>query len=145
MVYVFLPFLSAALYGLSYVLLEKLLKSVSMLTYMLTSCLCMLVVVGVYALLRPDQLSIAFIHDKKILLMFLASIFIGIAGWVGTLIGLQNTSASYVAFAEISYPLFTLLFLYVLFGEQQFNLQSLLGGALVLMGSVVLVMGRIKT
>lgn len=145
MVYVFLPFLSAALYGLSYVLLEKLLSSVSMLSYMIASCFCMMVTVGIFAFLRPDLLSFSFVSDKKILLLFLISTFVGIAGWVTTLVGLQNTSASYVAFAEISYPLFTVLFLFLLFNEYQLTWHSLVGGALVLAGSIVLVAARLKT
>ena len=37
MFYALLPFCSAAVYGLSYVLLEKLLKSISIIPYMLAS------------------------------------------------------------------------------------------------------------
>ena len=143
MIYIFLPFLSAALYGLSYVLLEKLLQSVSMLTFMITSCFCMMITIGVFSAFRPDLISLDFAQDKKVLLMFAAAIIVGIAGWIGTLIGLQNTSATYVAFAEISYPIFTVLFLFLLFGEFQFTWHSLLGGILILAGSVVLVFSQI--
>lgn len=143
MVYILLPFISAAFYGLSYVLLEKLLQSVSLLTFMFTSCFCMVITVGIFSAFRPDMISLDFVQDKKVLLMFAAAILVGIAGWIGTLIGLQNSSATYVAFAEISYPIFTILFLFLLFGEFQFTWHSLLGGILILAGSVVLVLSQI--
>lgn len=142
MIYALLPFLSAAFYGLSYVLLEKILKSVSMLSYMLVSSIFLTTVLIGIALLKPGFVSFDFLSDRKTALVFVVAVVVGIAGWIATLIGLQNTSATYVSFAEISYPLFTLLFLFLLFGEHQLNVQSLIGGALVMAGSIVLLMSR---
>lgn len=143
MVYVFLPFLSAALYGLGYVLLDKLLKNIPILAFMLASSCIMTVAVGTMAFFKLSPQDFSFVSDKKILLIFLATIFINITAWITTLLALQNTSASYVAFAEISYPLFTIFFLFLLFGENQFSWQSFIGGVLILAGSVVLVSSQV--
>lgn len=145
MIYVFLPFLSAALYGLGYVLLDKLLKNIPILAFMVVSSCIMTVAIGATAFLKLSPENFSFVNDKKILLIFLATIVINIAAWITTLLALQNTSATYVAFAEISYPLFTILFLFLLFGEKQFSWQSLVGGALILAGSVLLVSAQIFT
>lgn len=143
MVYIFLPFLSAALYGLSYVLLDKILKEVPIVAFMLISSCILVITIGSFSLYKPDLFSISFMSDKKIALIFFATIAINITAWITTLIALQNTSASYVAFAEISYPLFTILFLFLFFGENQFTWQSLLGGFLILVGSIVLVASQL--
>lgn len=147
MAYIFLPFLSAALYGLSYVLIEKLLHGVPALTFLLCSMVVssvfMMIVFGFIWTLNPESLSLEFLHDKKTAMLFIFTAVLGIVAWLTTLLSLQHNSASFVAFAEISYPVFTLLFLFILFGERHFTWQFMLGGAMILGGSIVLVMSQV--
>ena len=140
--FIALPFLSAALYGLGYVLIEKLLKSVHILTFTFFSSLFLFVICGAAGLLSRNNFSFDFAADKKTLLLFVATVTVNATAWIVTQVSLKNTSAEYVAFAELSYPLFTLLFLFLLFGQHQFNWHTLLGGVLVMVGAVVLVMGQ---
>jgi drug/metabolite transporter (DMT)-like permease len=142
MIYAFLPFLSAALYGLGYVLLDKLLKNIPILVFMSVSSVAMSVAILATAYFKLSPQDFSFIHDKKIVIIFIATVFFNIIAWITTLLALQNTNATYVSFAEISYPVFTVLFLYLLFGEHQLNWQSLVGGMLILAGSGFLVYSK---
>jgi drug/metabolite transporter (DMT)-like permease len=142
MIYALLPFLSAALYGLGYVLLDKLLKNIPILVFMSISSTVMTIAICATAYFKLTPQDFSFIHDKKIVLIFVATVVFNITAWITTLLALQNTNATYVSFAEISYPIFTVFFLYLLFGEHQLNWQSLVGGVLILAGSGFLVYSK---
>jgi len=139
MFYAFLPFCSAAVYGLSYVLLDRLLKSAPIIPYMLASSVFFTAVIACAAFIKRHDFSLSFLSDRKLLLLFAVNIVVGAAGWMITLISLKKTTASYTAFAEISYPLFTILFMFLIFGVRQFNWTSALGAALIFVGSLVLI------
>jgi drug/metabolite transporter (DMT)-like permease len=144
MIYTFFPFISAALYGLGYVLLERMLSKVPLMLYTFCSSVFFVIIFGLATYMRKEM-SFSFLSEPKIAGMFALTILINSVAWITTLLALKNTGAAYVAFAEISYPLFTLLFLYLLFGIQQWNWQSALGSILIFAGSLVLVIARIKT
>lgn len=144
MVYAFLPFLSAALYGLGYILIDRMLKNVPVLSYMLVNSLLFSSILLLVGLARRSDLSFTFLFDRKMLFLFIATLTVNAVAWVITLISLKNNNAVYTAFAEISYPLFTLLFLYLIFGVHQWNWQSAAGSALIFAGSAVLIMAQLK-
>jgi drug/metabolite transporter (DMT)-like permease len=144
-IYIALPFMSAALYGLGYVLIERLLKSTSILTFTFFSALTLTLICGATILLRRDMLDLAFLSDKKLAFLFIATVAANASGWIITQMALKHTSAEFVSFSELTYPLFTLFFLFILFGQSQFNWQTLLGGALVMAGAAVLVLAQRHT
>src|SRR5262245_30514952 len=136
--YLVFPFMSAALYGLGYVLIERLLKATSILTFTFFSALTLTVICGAIGLFRKDTFSLEFLSDQKAAILFVCTIAANAGGWIITQLALKHTSAEFVSFSELTYPIFTLFFLFVLFGQHQFNWQTLLGGALVMAGAVVL-------
>ena len=144
MIYTFFPFLSAALYGLGYVLLERLLSKVPLMIYSFCSSVFFVCIFGIATYMRKEM-SFSFLSDPKVAGLFFLTIIINSAAWITTLLALKHTGAAYVAFAEISYPLFTLLFLYLLFGIHQWNWQSAVGSVLIFTGSMVLVAAQLKT
>jgi drug/metabolite transporter (DMT)-like permease len=141
-IYIIFPFLSAALYGLGYVLIERLLKHVPIATFTFFSAITLGIICGLVGFLRKDSFSLDFLSDKKIAWLFVFTIVANAGGWIVTQMALKHTSAEFVSFAELTYPLFTLFFLFVLFNQSQFNWQSLFGGALVMIGAAILVMGQ---
>ena len=54
-------------------------------------------------------------------------------------LAIRHKNASLVAFIEIAYPLFTLIFAYLLFREFQLTAISMVGALLILVGVIVLV------
>jgi drug/metabolite transporter (DMT)-like permease len=145
MVYAFLPFMSAALYGLGYILIEKMLKGVPVLAYMVVNSLLFSIILVTIYLFRREQTSFEFLSDKKALALFLLTLAVNATAWVITLLSLKNNNATYTAFAEISYPLFTVLFLFIVFGvAQEWTWQSVLGSVLIFGGSVLLVFSHVS-
>lgn len=53
-------------------------------------------------------------------------------------LAIRQKNASFVAFIEIAYPLFILIFTYVLFKEFQLTTISIVGALLILVGVIVL-------
>ncbi len=145
MVYTFLPFMSAALYGLGYILIEKMLKGVPVLAYMVVNSLLFSAILITIYLFRRGSVSFDFLYDKKTLTLFLITLAVNATAWVITLVSLKNNNATYTAFAEISYPLFTVLFLFLIFGTmQQWTWQSALGSLMILTGSAFLVWSQVS-
>jgi drug/metabolite transporter (DMT)-like permease len=140
--YIFFPFFSAALYGLGYVLIERLLKHVPIATFTFFSAILLGAVCGLVGLVRKDSFSLEFLSDKKIALLFFVTIIANAGGWIVTQMALKHTSAEFVSFVELTYPIFTLLFLFLIFGQQHFNWMSLLGGVLVMAGAAIMVMAQ---
>ncbi len=145
MIYAFLPFISAALYGLGYILIEKMLKGVPVLAYMVVNSLLFSAILVTIYLFRREQTSFEFLGDKKTLALFLITLAVNAVAWVITLVSLKNNNATYTAFAEISYPLFTVLFLFVFFGiAHHWTWQSVIGSLLIFSGSVFLVWSQVS-
>lgn len=145
MIYAFLPFASAALYGLGYILMERMLKTVPILAYMTINSLLFTAILVTLFFLNRNETTLSFLSDKKVLLLFLITLAVNATAWVMTLLSLKNNSATYTAFAEISYPLFVVLFLFLIFGIRQWNWMTLLGGAIIFAGSLLIVAAQVKT
>jgi drug/metabolite transporter (DMT)-like permease len=144
MIYAFFPVFAAMLYGLAYAMADRAFKVTNITTYMLISYMFGLIMfLGVWKF-KNEQISFSFLNNKYDALIVLASVSAPSLGWLFTMFAIQKTSASYAAFAEISYPLFTLLFLFLIFGIRHFDFSILVGGALVILGSAVLVSGQLK-
>ena len=141
---VFLPIIAAAFFGLGYAFSEKALQTMNVATYMLVgSVFGLLIAVGL-SYFRSEPFSLTFANDKITFLQGVVAVLAPALGWVFTVYAIQHISASYAAFAELSYPLFALLFLFLFFGVRHFDWWLLAGGALVMAGSFLLVYGQTK-
>jgi len=140
---IFLPFLGACFYGLSYALLERVFVSVTITTYIFVSgavsCVGMLLV----HLLSPIKIDFVPIIDKEIVLPFLMSILAVGAAWFITTFSIKNISANYAAIAEVCYPLFTVFFGFLFFGRK-LGLSMALGAALIFAGVVMIVTDKMN-
>ncbi|MFK7840291.1 MAG: EamA family transporter [Bdellovibrionales bacterium] len=144
MIYAFFPIFAAMFYGLAFAFTEKALKLTNLATYMALSAIAGIIVMGVYIKLKGDPLSFDFAFDKTSLVIVLTAVTAPTLGWVFTMFAIKTTSASYASFAEISYPLFTLLFLFIFFGLRTIDWTIILGGALIMAGSFIMVYGQTK-
>lgn len=144
MIYAFLPLGAAMLYGLAFALMERVLQVTNVFTYMLMGGILFLPMIGLLSILKKEPIDFGFLHDKSQLFMVFVAVVAPSLGWLLTAYTIKNVNASYAAFAEISYPLFTVLFAFLLLGVRQFDWHVLAGGALILIGSSVLVYGQLK-
>ena len=147
-IYTFFPIFAAICYALAYILDERILEKINVATFMLvTTIIGLPFSIGIVLFLRKfknEQIMIEPFYDFKFLMVVIFAFSLGIIGFLFTLFSLQKTNAVYTSFAEISYPLFTVLILFLFFGARQFNPTILLGGTLVLLGSFILIYGQSK-
>lgn len=142
----FFPFIAAALYGLGYVLVERTMESINVFTYMVIGILATLIaLVGIWYF-KGEAFSFNIPEANKwptFAIIFLAAMAPTL-GWVFTVYAIKDISPLYTAFAEVSYPLFIPLFAFLLFGARHLQWQTLLGGALIMAGAAVLILGQLS-
>ena len=143
MLYIAFPIIAAMFYGLAYAAGEKALKLINISTYMLMGWILGIPILLFLTKIKGEPISFEFAQNPKDLWFIVIAVIAPNLGWLFTLYAVQKTNASYTAFAEISYPLFTILFLFVLFGIKHFDWHLLIGGTFVMVGSFLLVLGQI--
>lgn len=139
-----LPFVASAMYGLCYIVLEKIVGiHISPPTF-----LCINAVANLFAILylvygHGDKIDFKpALQSWPVLTMAVVAAGAPVIGWVFTIYSIKNTSALYTAFAETSYPFFTLVFGFLIFGMRQMNFTTFCGGLLIFAGAVVMVYGK---
>jgi drug/metabolite transporter (DMT)-like permease len=140
---IFLPFLGAGLIGLTYTINEKTFSSVGLSTYILTYC-----IIGATAMLllhffTPFKIDFSPLKERATASLVLVAISASLLAWMCTVFTIKNISANYTAIAEISYPLFTILFGYLIY-SRKIDWSMALGAALIFTGSLVLVVGKLN-
>lgn len=146
MFYPILPFIAAALYALDYVLIKSLTDKINMTTYYIVSLIiCLFLALG-HGVITKERISLDVFKSEPVLLyLIIIAAIAGSIAWVMTTYTIKNISAHYAAFGEVSYPVFTLIFTYLLLGVRQFDLTSVIGGLLVVAGSSIMIYGRVNT
>lgn len=137
----YLPLFNAVLYGLYYALLQESYRALSLSTIMFANGALYILLALVASFFRFGELSIAPLKDSKLLIIFIAVLIVATVSQATHYISLKNTSATYMAFAELSYPLFVPLFTYYLFSRSEMTPSIGVGGGLILLGSYIITRG----
>lgn len=138
-----LPIFAALFYGMAFALMERALQTVNVVTYMLLGVIISLPLVMVLAAVRHEHISFDFLTRWQDVLLVTAAVIAPALGWFLTAYTIKSIGGAYAAFAEVSYPLFTILFLFLFFGIKQFDWHLLVGGLMVVAGSSILVLGQL--
>lgn len=141
----YLPFLNSILYAIYYAFLQESYGRLSLSTLLLTNGILFIVLALVATVFRLDSIGFGELRDSKMLSVFLGLIVISTILQATHYIALKNTSATYMAFAEISYPLFVPLFTYFLFNRSELSGSIVVGGGFILLGSYIIAMGGWKS
>lgn len=129
-------------YGLAFAFTEKAMSSINVATYIFwVAALEMALALGLMKF-KTESFSWAFLQNKTDTTIVFIAVAAPALGWLFTTYAIKNTSATYAAFAEISYPLFALLFLFLFFGLRTVDWTILLGGGLIMAGSLIMVYGQ---
>lgn len=131
---------SAALWGLSYAMSEKLIKnSLEVPFYMaFTGFVYFILSLGVCLYgghLKAGLQTLA--TDKTVLFTALATSSCYIIGTFLIYLAISLKNATLANIIEISYPVFTLIFAFILYRELQLNIWSALGGFMILSGAAL--------
>lgn len=140
----YLPFLNSILYAVYYAFLQESYGRLSLSTLLLTNGLLFIVLALIATLTRIDSIGFSELRDARMLSVFFGLIIISTVLQATHYIALKNTSATYMAFAEISYPLFVPLFTYFLFNRSELSSSILVGGGFILVGSYIIAAGGWK-
>ncbi len=143
-IYVFFPVFAAIFYGLAFAFTEKALKLTNITTYMLLNIIMSALIMLTFIKFKGEPLSFDFLKHKSSLAIVLTAVIAPSLGWIFTMFAIKTTSASYAAFAEISYPLFTVIFLFAFFGLRTIDWTTIAGGLLIMTGSFLMIWGKTK-
>lgn len=131
------------MWGLVYVLSEQLYKTVSVPTVlavqMVVAAAVMLFVAFGAGGFREDVGAI--LSSRYLLLLILASIVAWVAADFLIAYSIAGKNASLAGLIEISYPLFIVLFAYLIFGEAQLSVATAFGGVLIFVGIGIIFSG----
>lgn len=134
--WVFYAISAAVLWGLSYILTEKLMKDISMASVLISAAigsflfsLCLGLGTGSFSS-DWDILKKTGAEAK----LFIACILVYIAANIFILLSIKAKNATMAGMIEISYPLFTALFAWLLFRESQATAGTFMGAALIIAG-----------
>ena len=144
MIYAFFPIFAAIFYGLAFAFTEKALKLTTISTYLAMNAVVTIIVAACLIKAKGEGLSFEFLNNKPTASIVLTAVIAPSFGWLFTMFAIKTTSASYAAFAEISYPLFTVLFLFIFFGMRTIDWTTIIGGLLIMAGSFLMIWGKAR-
>lgn len=78
------------------------------------------------------------LHNKELLWLVLATLITFNMGNLFIFLSIQAKNATLACFIELSYPIFTILFTWLLFKNNHFNLYSIAGGILIFSGVCIM-------
>ena len=127
---------ASVLWGLSYTITEHLMKKVSIPGVMLAGAVGSLMIASTAALVAGTfQKDIQTLkNDAPTSWLLAGNILIYVAANTLILMATKSKNATMAAMIEISYPLFTALFAYMIFKQTQFNAGTIVGATMVLAG-----------
>lgn len=130
---------AAILWGFNYALAERILQSLSPITLlaleMLTGAL-VFSAISYFTTMKKDlqvlvtEPNILWLTIAEVVVVLLASFFI--------VSSIRFKNATVAGIVELIYPLFTILFTWFLFSQNHLNLSVIVGGALILIGVLII-------
>lgn len=132
---------AAVVWGLHYPLIDHALKRVSMVSVFTLTLLPLLIVVPLYHKQLATDWAVVQSMDWPTRLPILAIVVTSTAGALLLIASIAGKNATLAALIEISYPVFVVLFAWLLFGEYHLTARVLLGAGLIIAG-VLLIISR---
>ena len=137
-----LPIFAALFWGLNYLFAERALEHVNAGTFWLLSGVVQLFIASLMLLLGPETFDIKALGQPKFFWFFLATILAGVIAEACTIYAVAGNGAAYAAFGELSYPLFIVLFGYLIYGGTNLTMMQMVGGTFILLGATLLTLSK---
>ncbi|VVC77122.1 hypothetical protein AQUSIP_24490 [Aquicella siphonis] len=131
--------LAAVLWGLNYSLAEKILQSISPITLLALEMLAgaiLFFIISYCMNLRADWVTLT--TRPSVLWMTILEIIVVLTASFFIVASIQGKNATVAGIIELIYPLFTILFTWVLFRENHVNLPVMIGGGFILLGVLII-------
>jgi len=131
---------ASIVWGLDYALGEKIFKSkiapVSLLVFQLLFGLILFLIIGARSQLKADIATLA--SDTKTLWLVIAALLTFNFGNLLIFLSIQSKNATVAGLIELCYPIFTVLFSWILFRENYLSASVAIGGALIFLGVFII-------
>lgn len=135
-----LALLASMLWGLTYVIGQYLLRYLDPIAIIFLNNIFICIVFGIYFGLTHQWHTVfaKFSGNYKVVTALFAYITIYLIASILILKSIHSGNASLAAIIESSYPIFTMLFAYLLLQQKQFNWGTLAGTGLIIAGLIVI-------
>lgn len=138
MTWFWLALSAAVLWGLGYTINQNTLKVFSPLELLFFESLIITVILGIYLLVSGKLPTLLIkLQDLRNLGLIALSSFIYMAASILIFTSINSSNATIAAIIESCYPIFTVIFAFLIFGEIQLNLISALGFVLIIAGIIL--------
>jgi drug/metabolite transporter (DMT)-like permease len=128
--------LASILWGLNYVLFEKVANRVNIFTMMFFEYLICTVIIGTVCLFFSNiKNDLQNIYDIKYI--FITNVFVYLVASLLIASSIKHSSAVVAGLIEISYPLFIIIFSFFLLKEVNIDFKTILGGLLIFIGVLI--------
>lgn len=143
MLWIILSLTAAALWGLDYALTEKALTRVSIPTLMILHLIATIIVVIIYAIIKGGILNDfnTILSDKKLSLLILVAVVSSAIAGVLIYASIVAKNAALSGLIEISYPIFIIIFSYLIFGQSHLTKSVIIGGIMIFAGVATIYLG----
>lgn len=128
---------AAITWGLSYSIDQKLLENISPTLLMFLNTLVTAIIISPIVIINGEIKSIANFNKETIVLIIVADVLI-LLGNILILNSIRILGASLASVFEIMYPLFVIIFTFLIYGET-YSFFFWLGSGFMLVGSIILV------
>jgi drug/metabolite transporter (DMT)-like permease len=125
-------------WGLAYTLDQKILTNVSPITFLFLNSLLTALIALPFIFFNQSGIHAALSSGKNNLLLIIAAVMLAFLANFFILSSIKALDASTASMIEIAYPFFVVFFSYLLFRSVP-NIYFLLGGALIFIGSVIII------
>ena len=128
--------LTAILWGICYTGTERIVKNIDIRAYLAISCGISTIIFSTWAYL--SNVSISIDSTIKVTPWMLLSMLTSCLASYYSVTAVKESGASYASCIEVSYPVWVILFAYLLGSPHTMSFNAYIGAALVVVGTVVM-------
>ena len=139
-----LPIIAAILWGICYALIEAGLKNISIPTLMFMFGTSTLFAAILFHNFSAEKINFVPLVDTKLLIICLGAMIASALANIAIYQSVKIFGATYSAFGEVLYPIFVPIFIWLLFGNSNINLSTIIGGIIIISGVYVMIYGQMS-
>ena len=130
---------AALVWGVHYPLIDYALKKVSLISVLMLTAIPVLLFMPVFATTLADDVKVFSGLSGTDKCLILATAITGLSGAFLVYLSIQTKNATLASLIEITYPVFVVVFAYVLFKQVHINTSVVIGGLLVMTGAGIII------
>ncbi len=140
----FLPIIAAILWGICYALIEAGLKNISIPTLMFMFGTSALFAAILFHNFSTEKINFTPLIEPKLLIICLAAMLASALANIAIYQSVKIFGATYTAFGEVLYPIFVPIFIWLIFGNNNINISTIIGGIIIISGVYIMIYGQIS-